>query len=283
MYIPIDIVPLLFNTYIYFIIFQSRRCLSSSSIMCAQLAKVQWMNLWTFVILCFKKTAPFFTDSVPRLWHRRSLRVGLVFGGNQAKETGSCGIWRQKSSCTYIHMYINIVDIGFSVWILIYFLPTQNLWLNDVKMREFFLSPVYHKSEKKLAFQTIVKKLNYTELTQNLFGILYSLFLWNSWKRMICSSTAVIADQTRFNKFDSVLKTYMKLMSAHRGEINCEIVTAQVCSVYCILLILFFKHLPIEFLICIQFKTNWPRGIEFRNLYLYRCIMCQYCCKLMSV
>jgi len=64
--------------------------------------------------------------------------------------------------------------------------------------------------KKKQVFKAIVKKLKYSDLTENLF--------------------ATIADNTRFGKFDSVLKSFIKIMSAHKGEITCEIVTAQLLN-----------------------------------------------------
>uniref|UniRef100_A0A915JLM0 Oligomycin sensitivity conferral protein n=1 Tax=Romanomermis culicivorax TaxID=13658 RepID=A0A915JLM0_ROMCU len=83
----------------------------------------------------------------------------------------------------------------------------HDLWQHDHKLREFFLNPVNTRELKKQAFSTVAKKKNFTELTTNLFG--------------------VVAEQTRFGKFDTILKTYLKLMSAHRGEVQCEITTAK--------------------------------------------------------
>lgn len=39
---------------------------------------------------------------------------------------------------------------------------------------------------------------------------------------------ALVADNGRLGKIDSIFKTFEKLMSAHRGEVICEVVTAKV-------------------------------------------------------
>ena len=39
---------------------------------------------------------------------------------------------------------------------------------------------------------------------------------------------AILAENGRFNKLESVLDSFQKIMSAHRGEVTCSVTTAKV-------------------------------------------------------
>ena len=57
-----------------------------------------------------------------------------------------------------------------------------------------------------------MKKQNYSSITVNLFSAL--------------------GENNRFNRIDGVVKTFNRIMSAHRGEVLCTITSAKVCSTY---------------------------------------------------
>ncbi|CAL1538375.1 unnamed protein product [Lymnaea stagnalis] len=72
---------------------------------------------------------------------------------------------------------------------------------------EYLRDPSLKRLEKKRAVQSFMKDQNFSELTVNLF--------------------VTLVDNGRMNKVQQVLSTYSKLMSAHRGEVMCNVVTAK--------------------------------------------------------
>jgi len=83
----------------------------------------------------------------------------------------------------------------------------QAIWHRDMKLRDYMCNPVVSRQEKKTAFDSIVKKQHYSDLTKNLFN--------------------TVADSSRYSFLERILKTFAFIMSAHRGEILCEITTAK--------------------------------------------------------
>jgi len=83
----------------------------------------------------------------------------------------------------------------------------QSLWEKDGQLRDFMCNPVVTRQEKKTAFDFVAKKQNYGDLTKNLFG--------------------AVAEHGRYDKFDEILKSFALVMSAHRGEVQCEVTTAK--------------------------------------------------------
>lgn len=59
----------------------------------------------------------------------------------------------------------------------------------------------------------------YSDLTKNFFGVL--------------------AENSRLGETEKIIESYLELMSAHRGEINVTVTTAQVGGAYILLDILF--------------------------------------------
>jgi len=83
----------------------------------------------------------------------------------------------------------------------------QSLFNEDKKFRAFVLDPTIKRPHKKAALQQILKVLGCSEVSLNFF--------------------AVVADNGRLAKIESIFKTFEKLMSAHRGEVVCEVITAK--------------------------------------------------------
>ncbi|XP_041351516.1 ATP synthase subunit O, mitochondrial-like [Gigantopelta aegis] len=83
----------------------------------------------------------------------------------------------------------------------------QALLHKDVQLAEFISNPSLKRREKKAALEMVLKKLKYSTLTANLFGIL--------------------TENGRINKIDGVISAFNKIMSAHRGEVMCTITTAK--------------------------------------------------------
>jgi len=83
----------------------------------------------------------------------------------------------------------------------------QDLFHGDKKFRAFVLDPTIKRPLKKDALQQILKKLGCSDVAQNFF--------------------ALVADNGRLGKIDNIFKAFEKLMSAHRGEVVCEVVTAK--------------------------------------------------------
>lgn len=98
-------------------------------------------------------------------------------------------------------------------------------------------NPIASRHEKQKTFESIAKKQNYGELTKNLFGtyiFLQCLFFTTNNNTKLFSCLGAIAEHSRFGKMEAILKSFAVLMSAHRGEVQCEVTTAKVFSlVFC--------------------------------------------------
>ena len=75
-------------------------------------------------------------------------------------------------------------------------------------MQEFLLNPTLRKEQKQSLVEDVMKKQNYSSITVNLFSAL--------------------GENNRFNRIDGVVKTFNRIMSAHRGEILCTVISAKV-------------------------------------------------------
>lgn len=83
----------------------------------------------------------------------------------------------------------------------------QGLLKTDVKLAEFMGNPTIKRNQKREILTTALTKKNYSNITVNFFGSL--------------------ADNGRLNKLNSVVGAFDKLMSAHRGEVQCVVTTAK--------------------------------------------------------
>ena len=78
------------------------------------------------------------------------------------------------------------------------------------QLQEFLLNPTLRKEQKQLLIEDVMKKQNYSNITLNLF--------------------AALGENNRFNRIDSIVKTFNRIMSAYRGEILCTVISAKVTS-----------------------------------------------------
>jgi len=83
----------------------------------------------------------------------------------------------------------------------------QKLLKTDKKLLEFVGNPMYNRQVKRDALVDILKKKKASDLTIN--------------------TIAVLADNGRFNLIDGVCNSFGRIMSAYRGEVVCEIVSAK--------------------------------------------------------
>jgi len=83
----------------------------------------------------------------------------------------------------------------------------QKLYQNDKKLREFILDPTYKRVTKRDGMKVILKKLGHNDVTINFFE--------------------TVAENGRMPKFMAIARAFDQLMSAHRGEIVCEVTTAK--------------------------------------------------------
>jgi len=83
----------------------------------------------------------------------------------------------------------------------------QGLVKKDVKLAEFMANPTIKRNQKRDVITAALTKKNYSNITVNLFGAL--------------------ADNGRLNRLNSVLGAFDKIMSAHRGEVQCVVTTAK--------------------------------------------------------
>ncbi|KAH9504701.1 hypothetical protein Btru_062598 [Bulinus truncatus] len=75
------------------------------------------------------------------------------------------------------------------------------------QLLEFLADPSQKKLQKKVTVESLMKKKNFSDLTVNLF--------------------VALAENGRMNKTMQVINSFSKLMSAHRGEVLCSVVTAK--------------------------------------------------------
>uniref|UniRef100_A0A646QIR3 Oligomycin sensitivity conferral protein n=1 Tax=Hemiscolopendra marginata TaxID=943146 RepID=A0A646QIR3_9MYRI len=83
----------------------------------------------------------------------------------------------------------------------------QNALAKDKKFSDFILNPTLKKQLKKDALLAALRKQNATKLTENFCQIL--------------------TDNGRLNKLSAIVNVFLRLMSAHRGDILCEITSAK--------------------------------------------------------
>ncbi|KAF5295971.1 hypothetical protein FQA39_LY12743 [Lamprigera yunnana] len=78
---------------------------------------------------------------------------------------------------------------------------------SDVKLREFIANPTIKRQAKAEAIKAIVSKVAMNQQTGNLLQAL--------------------AENGRLNKIEQVISSFKLIMSAHRGEVICEVTTAK--------------------------------------------------------
>ena len=78
---------------------------------------------------------------------------------------------------------------------------------SDIKFRDFLANPAVQKTFKKDALMGGLKKLGASNITQNLLG--------------------TMTENGRLKRLGGVINQYLKLMSAYRGEVLCEITSAK--------------------------------------------------------
>jgi F-type H+-transporting ATPase subunit O len=83
----------------------------------------------------------------------------------------------------------------------------QNTVKNDKKLREFIYNPAVQKQIKKEALVQVLKKLNASTVSQNLL--------------------VTLTENGRLKQLDGITNTFVKIMSAQRGEVVCEVVSAK--------------------------------------------------------
>ncbi|XP_026463020.1 ATP synthase subunit O, mitochondrial-like [Ctenocephalides felis] len=83
----------------------------------------------------------------------------------------------------------------------------QNNLKTDVKFRDFIANPTFKRSIKSNALKEASSKLQMAPATSNLLELL--------------------AENGRLNKLEGVINAYKVMMSAHRGEVPCEVTTAK--------------------------------------------------------
>ncbi|XP_049872606.1 ATP synthase subunit O, mitochondrial [Pectinophora gossypiella] len=77
---------------------------------------------------------------------------------------------------------------------------------SDAKLKEFIINPTLKRNLKAEALKHLATKTSMSATTSNLLGIL--------------------AENGRLNKLEAVINAYKIMMSAHRGEVTCEVITA---------------------------------------------------------
>lgn len=77
----------------------------------------------------------------------------------------------------------------------------------DIKLRDFIINPTIKRSLKATALKDAAAKVNYNVAT--------GFFLEQ------------LAENGRLNKIDAIINAYKLIMSAHRGEVVCEVTTAK--------------------------------------------------------
>jgi len=77
----------------------------------------------------------------------------------------------------------------------------------DKKLREFVYNPAVQKQIKKEALTQVLKKLNASTVSQNLL--------------------VTLTENGRLKQLEGITNTFVKIMSAQRGEVVCEVVSAK--------------------------------------------------------
>jgi F-type H+-transporting ATPase subunit O len=77
----------------------------------------------------------------------------------------------------------------------------------DPKLKDFIQNPTIKRSLKAAALKGVAQAVNFNPATGNLLECL--------------------AENGRLKKLDAVINSYRLIMSAHRGEVVCEVITAR--------------------------------------------------------
>ena len=77
----------------------------------------------------------------------------------------------------------------------------------DEKLREFIANPIIKRNQKSEILKTIASKVSLSSQTANLLQVL--------------------AENGRLKNLDGVINAFKTIMSAHRGEVVCEVITAK--------------------------------------------------------
>jgi len=83
----------------------------------------------------------------------------------------------------------------------------RKLFQTDIQFRDFMLDPTHKRNHKKQAIEAIVKKLGFSDTSLN--------FL------------VLVAENGKLKKLQAMIKSYEQIMSAHRGELFCSVITAK--------------------------------------------------------
>lgn len=83
----------------------------------------------------------------------------------------------------------------------------QNNFKKDAKLRDFILNPTIKRNVKAAALKDVAAKVNFSTTT--------GFFL------------ETLAENGRLNKLDNVINAFKLIMSAARGEVVCEVITAK--------------------------------------------------------
>ena len=82
-------------------------------------------------------------------------------------------------------------------------------------MLDFILNPMVQTEQKLTTMNELLGAMKFSPTTINLFKIM--------------------AENNRLKKLQEVIRSYMKLMAAHRGELSCSVTTAKVAiGVVCV-------------------------------------------------
>uniref|UniRef100_A0A2A4J874 Oligomycin sensitivity conferral protein n=1 Tax=Heliothis virescens TaxID=7102 RepID=A0A2A4J874_HELVI len=77
----------------------------------------------------------------------------------------------------------------------------------DAKLKEFIVNPTLKRTLKSDALKHVATQAKLSPTTSNLLGLM--------------------AENGRLDKLESVINAFKIMMSAHRGEVTCEVVTAK--------------------------------------------------------
>ncbi|KRT81093.1 hypothetical protein AMK59_5574 [Oryctes borbonicus] len=83
----------------------------------------------------------------------------------------------------------------------------QDTLKTDIKLRDFILNPTIQRSTKVTAMKDVAQKASLSPASSNLLQLL--------------------AENGRLKKLNAVINAYKIIMSAYRGEVQCEVVTAK--------------------------------------------------------
>lgn len=86
----------------------------------------------------------------------------------------------------------------------------QNAIKQKPKLREIIISPIINRTILQTTLRDVGKTANLAAATTNLL--------------------ALLAENGRLTKIDGVINAFKQLMSAHRGEVVCEVTTARALS-----------------------------------------------------